>query len=325
VSESDLWKLVILESPFKGVGKTDAERKASQNRNVKYARACMRDCLLREEAPYASHLLYTQPGVLDDAVALERLMGMEAGFAWGGPSAYVVVYCDLGISDGMRKGIARAEGQGREVFMRTLDTWSDVDHSSPEIEVDWNTEKEPLYFRYWSRCEDIAMHFNELAVKFRLQALAGLVIAGTITAAAVKGGLTTSWALVGGGLAALAVMWLAVAAIDAFYYGRLLRGAVEELEDLERRLGPDGFQISTKIEHATRWSLPRSGQSIGEPSYSMTGAALGRWVFYLLPFIALSYGSCRSYRMHDEELGQRVSEPSSNASTSRSSGLMSQE
>ncbi len=47
----------IIESPFAG----DVER------NVRYARAAMRDCLMRRETPYASHLLYTQEGVLDDA------------------------------------------------------------------------------------------------------------------------------------------------------------------------------------------------------------------------------------------------------------------
>ena len=40
--------LVLLESPYAGY----------VERNLAYARACMRDCLLRGEAPFASHLLY---------------------------------------------------------------------------------------------------------------------------------------------------------------------------------------------------------------------------------------------------------------------------
>jgi hypothetical protein len=63
---------VILESPYAG----DIER------NVAYARAAMRDSLLRGEAPIASHLLYTQPGVLDDQVSDERRLGIEAGLVW---------------------------------------------------------------------------------------------------------------------------------------------------------------------------------------------------------------------------------------------------
>jgi hypothetical protein len=55
-------RLVILESSYAG----DIEA------NVEYARRCVRDALARGEAPIASHLLYTQPGVLRDAVPEER-------------------------------------------------------------------------------------------------------------------------------------------------------------------------------------------------------------------------------------------------------------
>jgi hypothetical protein len=64
---------VIVESPFAG----DIEA------NVIYARAAVRDCVLRGEAPIASHLLFTQPGILDDNVPEERALGIEAGLAWG--------------------------------------------------------------------------------------------------------------------------------------------------------------------------------------------------------------------------------------------------
>ena len=47
---------LMLKSPYAGDIAT----------NVDYARACLRDCLQRGEAPLASHLLYTQPDVLDD-------------------------------------------------------------------------------------------------------------------------------------------------------------------------------------------------------------------------------------------------------------------
>ena len=43
-----------------------------------YARACVADCLRRGEAPIASHLLYTQPGVLDDDVPEERAQGIAS-------------------------------------------------------------------------------------------------------------------------------------------------------------------------------------------------------------------------------------------------------
>lgn len=65
-------KRVILESPYAG----DVER------NVKYARACVRDSLGRNEAPIASHLLYTQEGILKDDIPEERQWGIDAGLAW---------------------------------------------------------------------------------------------------------------------------------------------------------------------------------------------------------------------------------------------------
>ncbi len=101
---------VIVESPYAG----DIEK------NVEYARACMRDCLMRNEAPFASHLLYTQPGVLKDEVPEERQHGIDAGLAWGGVADATVVYTDLGISRGMQYGIERAQKDGRPVEYRSL-------------------------------------------------------------------------------------------------------------------------------------------------------------------------------------------------------------
>jgi hypothetical protein len=91
-------RLVIVESPYAG----DIEQ------NVAYARECMADCLRRGEAPIASHLLYTQPGVLDDEVPEERRLGMEAGWAWFRAADAVVVYMDLGISKGMAEAVKLA-------------------------------------------------------------------------------------------------------------------------------------------------------------------------------------------------------------------------
>lgn len=72
-----MMRRVYVESPY---GSSDLK---IIERNVAYARACIRDCILRGEAPFASHLLYTQDGVLCDEVPEERELGMEAGFAWG--------------------------------------------------------------------------------------------------------------------------------------------------------------------------------------------------------------------------------------------------
>ena len=101
---------VILESPYAG----DIER------NTAYARMCLRDCLLRGEAPIASHLLYTQPGVLDDKIPEERERGISAGLAWGSAADATVLYEDHGISNGMKHGIAQAHAEDRPVEYRKI-------------------------------------------------------------------------------------------------------------------------------------------------------------------------------------------------------------
>lgn len=103
-------KRVIVESPYAG----DVEK------NLRYVRACMRDCLLRNEAPFASHAIYTQAGVLDDLVPEERSHGINAGFAWREAADLTVVYTDLGTSRGMEYGIAHAKELGHPIEYRTL-------------------------------------------------------------------------------------------------------------------------------------------------------------------------------------------------------------
>lgn len=103
-------KRVILESPYAG----------NIEENVDYARRCVRDSLSRGEAPIASHLLYTQPGVLRDSVPAERQWGIDAGLAWAAQAEATVVYTDLGISGGMKYGIANAEQAGRPIEYRNV-------------------------------------------------------------------------------------------------------------------------------------------------------------------------------------------------------------
>ncbi len=102
--------LVIIESPFTG----------DVRENLKYVRAVMHDCIMRKEAPFASHALYTQPGVLDDDILEERILGIHAGFAWREVANKTVVYTDLGITKGMQYGIEHAKKVGRTIEYRKL-------------------------------------------------------------------------------------------------------------------------------------------------------------------------------------------------------------
>ena len=99
-------RLVILESPYAPT------KYYSTQDHIEYARACVLHSLRQGEAPIASHLLYTQPGILKDTVGTERALGISAGLAWLGKADASVFYCDLGISRGMEQGMANAINWG---------------------------------------------------------------------------------------------------------------------------------------------------------------------------------------------------------------------
>lgn len=101
---------VVIESPYSG----------DVAANVEYARRCARDCLQRGEAPIASHLLFTQPGILLDEVPGERELGMQADFAWGRLAELCAVYTDHGISGGMQAGMEVALQAGIPIDYRMI-------------------------------------------------------------------------------------------------------------------------------------------------------------------------------------------------------------
>jgi hypothetical protein len=105
-------RLIVVESPYAG----DIEG------NTRYARLCLRDCLDRGEAPFASHLLYTQPHVLDDTVPRERDQGIQAGYSWMTIADCVAFYTDRGWSPGMLKALKMARILGRPHVTRSLDS-----------------------------------------------------------------------------------------------------------------------------------------------------------------------------------------------------------
>lgn len=141
-----MFTLVIVESPYSPTGGKKPEGsckcwvefredsvcnfckvflpwEAELQKNVDYARAAMADCLKRGEAPFASHLLYTQPGVLDDTIPEERKLGIEAGWAWRHAGAKSVVYTDRGTTIGMKMGIDAAEKMGHPIEYRSIPDW----------------------------------------------------------------------------------------------------------------------------------------------------------------------------------------------------------
>lgn len=105
-------KLVIIESPYAG----DIEA------NVEYARKAMADSIrYYGEAPIASHLLYTQPGILDDALAHERALGIAAGLAWRAVAQEAIFYVDRGWSNGMAAARELYDREGFPYSIRSLE------------------------------------------------------------------------------------------------------------------------------------------------------------------------------------------------------------
>jgi hypothetical protein len=105
-------RLVIVESPYAASpSRTVAD-------NLSYLRRAMRHCLMQQEAPFASHMLYAASGVFDDDDPDERRIGIEAGLTWAVNAELIAVYCDYGISRGMRLGIEHHAARGLRVVYR---------------------------------------------------------------------------------------------------------------------------------------------------------------------------------------------------------------
>lgn len=134
-------KLVIVESPYAARGRYGEHPDSlafELRENLRYAREALRDCLLRDEAPFASHLLYPQEGVLDDAYPGDRQLGMSAGWGWMVKADLVAVYRDLGMSRGMEEGIAASQRIGREMrvehrWMLQWDGWKEKNNAKETI------------------------------------------------------------------------------------------------------------------------------------------------------------------------------------------------
>lgn len=109
-------QFVIIESPYAG-------DKNEILKNENYARAAALSCLEKGEIPFASHILYTQKGILEDTKPAQRRLGIEAGLLFGNICDKSVMYSDLGMSNGMIEGIDKAKKLGRQVEIRTIESF----------------------------------------------------------------------------------------------------------------------------------------------------------------------------------------------------------
>lgn len=104
---------VIVESPYRGASQ------AERLRNISYLKRCLRDCIMRGESPYASHGLL--PGALEEDKPEERVLGVDAGYAWWEAADLIVFYADNGWSDGMKIARGRCEFYSKAFMVRYLE------------------------------------------------------------------------------------------------------------------------------------------------------------------------------------------------------------
>jgi hypothetical protein len=147
---------------------------------------------------------------------------------------------------------------------------------------------DPQLVDAWEKHEKIAMHFNDLIMKVRIQALGALAAIITIGGVALKAFPTDSgrmpWGIVLSLSITLLSLWVAIWVLDFMYYNRLLMGAVDAILKLEEEIN-NGSKIeivmSHKIEDAVR----------GRPLTHLDKDTLkGPIIFYLIVSVLLSAG-----------------------------------
>ncbi len=139
----------------------------------------------------------------------------------------------------------------------------------------------------WVKHEDIAMHFNQMILKVRIQALGALAAIITIGGVVLKAFPPVSgmpWAVAAVVFFILIAFWAAIWALDFLYYNKLLMGAVDAILKLENEINSEGkveIVMSHIIEDAVR------GRQLKNLD---TGTLIGPLVFYLIVFIVLAIG-----------------------------------
>ena len=129
------------------------------------------------------------------------------------------------------------------------------------------------------------MHFNDLIIRLRTQALGGVAAVATVATVLFRGDIAHDlrWGTLTATFFLLSLFWVAVWVLDFGYYNRLLLGAVDALIELEKQsVGAryaSNIDLSTKIEAAVL-----TGASGREDASRRTWA---RWMFYSIVLVAL--------------------------------------
>jgi len=156
-------------------------------------------------------------------------------------------------------------------------------------EIAKKSDKRARLQALWSKYEDIAMHFNDLLMRLRLQSIAGIAALSTIVGIFAKEGAedkSINWLMITAIFVAMALFWIAIWCLDFLYYNRLLLGAVSALVEVEQQskssiLINSGINLSTVIE-----------KEFQSPLFtSKTWHFRGVLCFYALVFLTIILGA----------------------------------
>ncbi len=152
-----------------------------------------------------------------------------------------------------------------------------------------NKEGTPI-FKVWGKYENIAMHFNDLLIKLRTQAIGGVAAIATIVAVISKGaaGSSFNWEIMAGVFFFLIVFWVAVWVLDFKYYNRLLLGAVDALLEIEDQSKTSTHLKELNLSHKIEDAVAGVGEKINDKLHKQL--SFGRKWFYLIVFLGLLVG-----------------------------------
>ncbi|MBY0539348.1 hypothetical protein K2P56_02860 [Patescibacteria group bacterium] len=140
----------------------------------------------------------------------------------------------------------------------------------------------------WDKYEEVAMHFNDLLIKLRIQALAGVAGITTLVSLFAKSpsGTEVNWEIAALVFCGLIFFWIAIAIIDLLYYNRLLWGAVRTILELEN-MSKEGIQYVKWINLSTNIRLTEQERFKG---WKFSKVFAGPVLFYLLVLFVLLFG-----------------------------------
>jgi len=140
-------------------------------------------------------------------------------------------------------------------------------------------------FEVWKEYENIAMHFNELLIKLRMQALGGIAAISALVGFLSKGDTPEDfrWGILASVFFILVLFWVAIWFLDFRYYNRLLLGAVAAIFQIEEKSKTHTHIQELELSHIVEQAVRGKTKGLKGP-----GLLSGRHWFYGLVLLALS-------------------------------------